>query len=317
MVPRLDVYVNFTNGAAMLDDAQRSQVPATGQVRARDIQIQAEDGSLLAASFFAPPHGASATAPLTVIAGGAGIARGYYGRLAAWLAERGRPALTFDYRDIGGSRSGSIKGSQVRMRDWCILDVPGVIAWTAREHPGRPLNWIGHSMGGFATGLAHNGNLIARQLNVGTLSGYWRNMAFPELYRVRLMMGTLGPLVVRACGYLPGPLLGGEDMPGPAFLEWRHWCMSPDFLFDDPTLPEAANVPRFRAPLRFGQVEDDPWGTPAAVESIASRFTGSVDRTIWRIRLSDAGVPRIGHHGFFRSECRNTLWPAAVRWLDG
>jgi predicted alpha/beta hydrolase len=42
----------------------------------------------------------------------------------------------------------------VRMRDWCILDVPGVLAWAAREHPGRPIHWVGHSMGGFATGLA-------------------------------------------------------------------------------------------------------------------------------------------------------------------
>ena len=36
----------------------------------------------------------------------------------------------------------------------------------------------------------------------------------------------------------------------------------------------------------------------------------------WRIRLADSGARRIGHHGFFRSEHRDTLWPAAAEWLD-
>ena len=281
------------------------------------LHIAAEDGRLLAASLFLPPAAASPTAPLTVIGGGTGIARRYYARFAAWLAERGRPTLTFDYRDIGGSRAGSLKGSRVRMRDWCLLDVPAVLAWAAREHPGRPIQWVGHSLGGFATGRAPNNNLIARQLSIAALSGYWRHMAAPERYRVRLGMGTLAPLAVRALGYFPGALLGGEDMPGPAFLEWRRWCMSPGFLFDDRTLPGTANFASFRAPIRFGQVQDDPWGTPAAVEAIAGHFTGSSDRSVWRIHLADTGTRRIGHHGFFRFEHRDTLWRAAADWLDG
>jgi predicted alpha/beta hydrolase len=289
----------------------------TGQAAGEDIRIAAEDGRLLAASLLAPPGGADRAAPLTVIAGGTGIPRRYYARFAAWLAERGRLVATFDYRDTGGSRNGSLKGSQVSMRDWCLLDIPGVIAWGAREHSGRPLHWVGHSLGGFATGLAHNNHLIARQLNIAALSGYWRNMAPFERYRVRVMMGGLGPLIVRAFGYLPGPLLGGEDLPARAFLEWRRWCMSPGFLFDDRPFPETANFARLRAPIRFGQIEDDAWATPAAVEAIAAHFTGSADRSFWPIRLADSGARRIGHHGFFRSEHRATLWPAAAAWLDG
>jgi len=157
------------------------------------------------------------------------------------------------------------------MSDWCILDVPGVLAWMAREYPGRPVHWVGHSMGGFATGLAHNNHLIACQLCIAALSGYWRHMAVSEGYRVRVLMGVAGPMIVRARGYLPGVLMGGEDMPGPAFLEWRRWCMTPDFLFGDDALTEKSNFARFNAPIRFAQVEDDVWGTLAAVEAIARR----------------------------------------------
>ena len=306
----------------MLADSGRApdQSAAASQAASVDLTIPADDGWPLAATLFTPSPGPAPQAPLTVIAGGTGISRRYYARLATWLAEHGRPVLVFDYRDTGGSRSGqsrSLRGSQVRMRDWCIRDVPGVIAWAGRAHAGRPLHWLGHSLGGFATGLAHNGDHVARQLNIGTLSGYWRHMAVPERYRVRVLMGAVAPLVIGVLGYFPGALLGGEDMPGPAFLEWRRWCMSPGFLFDDPTLSETANFPRFRAPVRFGQVEDDPWGTPAAVEAIAAHFTGSVDRSLWRIRLADAGARRIGHHGFFRAKHRTTLWPVALEWLDG
>jgi predicted alpha/beta hydrolase len=302
-----------TNGKLGADEAGN---PGP-EVLSADIRIAADDGRLLAAAMFTPAVGARPDAPLTMVAGGTGIPRRYYARFAAWLAARGRVVVTFDYRDIGGSLSGPIRGSRVRMRDWCTLDVPGLIAWGAREHSGRPLHWVGHSLGGFATGLAHNNHLIARQINVGALSGYWRNMAPGERYRVRAMMGGVGPLIVRAFGYFPGRFLGGEDLPGPAFMEWRRWCMSPGFLFDDLPFPETANFARLRAPIRFGQVEDDVWGTHAAVSAIAARFTGSSDLSLWPIRLADSGARRIGHHGFFRSEHRDTLWPAAAAWLDG
>lgn len=210
------------------------------EVVSRQVEIPAADGRLLAATVYARPQPGS-DCPVTIIAAGAGISRRYYGRFATFLAERGRPAITFDYRDIGGSRSGSLKHSKVRMRDWCLLDVPGVLAWATREYDGRPIHWVGHSMGGFATGLAHNSHLVARQLNIATLNGYWGRMASPERYRVRILMGNLSVPIARALGYLPGFLMGGEDMPGPAFIERAGWCMTPDFLFADTTLAERSN----------------------------------------------------------------------------
>jgi predicted alpha/beta hydrolase len=300
-------------------DTQRSRpesaTPGSGAT-GEELHIAADDGRLLAATLFQPPGGAAAGTPLTVVAGGTGIQRRYYAKFAAWLAGHGRPTLTFDYRDTGGSRAGSLRASKVRMRDWCILDVPGILAWGAREHAGRPLHWVGHSLGGFATGLAPNNHLIARQLSVAALNGYWRRMAAPERYRVLFAMAVLGPMIIRLRGFFPGALLGGEDMPGQAFLEWSRWCLSPGFLFDDPVLPEVGNFACFRAPIRFAQIEDDTWATPAAVEAMAARFTGSAERSTWPIRLAGTTARRIGHHGFFRSEHEATLWPAALAWLD-
>jgi len=293
------------------------QVPEAAAVIAgdsRDLTVPAEDGYALAATLLEPGR-VLPDAPLVVMGCAVGVPRRYYAKFAGHIAARGHPVLTFDYRGIGGSRQGSLVGSKVRMRDWCILDVPGVLAWTQRELPRRPVHWIGHSMGGFATGLAHNNHIVARQLNVATLSGYWGRMSSPEKYRVRLMMAGLGAPVVRLMGYFPGFLLGGEDMPGPAYLEWTRWCMTPGFLFDDTTLAERANFPRFKAPLRCVQIADDPWGTEAAVGHMTEHFTGSADRSTWRITPADAGVKAIGHFGFFRSEMADALWKPAADWL--
>lgn len=284
------------------------------RVTSRDLAVPAEDGYPLAGTLYETATAATAT-PLVVIAPGAAILRRFYGRFATYLAERGATVLTFDYRAIGGSRRGPIADSTVRMRDWCILDVPGVLTWVARFYANRPIHWVGHSMGGFATGLAHNNRLIARQLNVATLNGYWGRMAMPERYRVLLMMGGMGPIVVRACGYMPGRMIGGEDMPGPAFLEWRQWCMTPGFLFGDATLTEQANFAQFTAPLRCIQIADDPWGTAAAVGHMTEHFTASRDRSIWRVTPAEVGVSKIGHFGFFRPDMREKLWQPAADWL--
>jgi len=297
-------------------DAPASAGPPDGSA-GREIAISARDGLQLAATLFEPGAGAAADAPLVIIGAAVAVKRSYYARFAAYLAGLGHPVLTFDYRGIGGSRRGSLAGSSVRMRDWCLLDVPGALEWARAAHPGRPIHWVGHSMGGFATGLASNNHLIARQLNVATLSGYWGRMAVPERYRVRLLMGLLAPPVIWMKGYFPGVLMGGEDMPGPAFLEWTRWCMLPEFLFGDATLPERGNFARLSAPVRFVQIADDPWGTPAAVGHMAEHFASSVDRSTWRVTPAEAGVARIGHFGFFRPDVREALWKPAADWLLG
>jgi predicted alpha/beta hydrolase len=295
--------------------AALSQTVNATPVESRAVSLPAADGTPLAGTLFEPTAPLAAHAPAIVIGGAAGVPSRYYARFATYLAELGHPTLTYDYRGIGRSRTGSLRGANIRMRDWCASDTPGAIDWAVRAYPNRPLHWLGHSLGGFATGLASNNTAIARQLSIATLSGYWRRLSSPERYRVRLLMGLLAPVVVRGVGYLPGWMMGGEDMPGAAFLEWTGWCMDPEFMFGDPTLTEVKYLEQFRAPIRFAQIEDDIWGTPAAVGHIASHFTANAERSIWTIRLADVGGRPIGHHGFFREQFRDTLWRAAYDWL--
>ena len=297
-----------------MDEAQQSG-------RARDViasafSFPATDGRSLNGTLFLPAD-ASREDPRAVVGIGpaAAVPSRFYRHFAQAVAERGVPCLTFDVRDVGLSRTGPLKGVATRMRDWALCDVAGAIAALEARYPDHALHWVGHSMGGFATGVAPNGHRVVRQLCVATLNGYWARMDGFEKWRVRAMMGTVAPLVLATMGYMPGSLMGGEDMPEPAFQEWRRWCLDPDFLFGDATLAERDNVAGFGAPLRFLRFTDDPWGTAASVGDMAERFTGSRAREVISVAPADVGAGRIGHMGFFRPEFRQTLWRPHLDWL--
>ena len=92
------------------------------------ITIKADDGYELSALAHVP-RDLAAGRPVTIIASATGVPQSYYSRFATFLAESGRPSLTFDGRGIARSAPKSLKGFPARFRDWGILDFPGVLDW--------------------------------------------------------------------------------------------------------------------------------------------------------------------------------------------
>ena len=281
------------------------------EVLTQDTSIAARDGYALAATVFTP---AAAPARAVLINSATAVPRKIYRGFAAYLAEQGYAVLTYDYRGTGGSRPASLRGFQVRMRDWAALDVAGAIDHMRAVWPKLPLAVVGHSFGGQAVGLAPNNHEISRALFVAAQAGYWRLFHSPERYRVYAMLRLVGSPLARVLGYVPGKLGIGEDLPRDVFLEWTDWVMKPRYFFDDPTLSALENFARYRGALRALCLTDDPWATPAAVDLLCSGFTGTTAERI-DIRPGDAGVAKIGHFGFFRPEHRDALWRDAAEWL--
>jgi predicted alpha/beta hydrolase len=281
------------------------------QILAQDTTIAARDGYQLAATVFSP---ATAPARAVLINSATAVPRKIYRGFATYLAEQGCAVLSYDYRGIGGSRPASLRGFQVRMRDWAALDVAGAIDHMRAVWPKLPLAVVGHSFGGQAVGLAPNNSEIARALFVAAQAGYWRLFHSPEKYRVYVMLRFIGSPIARTLGYVPGKFGIGEDLPRDVFLEWISWVMQPRYFFDDPTLDATENFQRYRGALRAVCLTDDPWATRAAVDLLCSGFTGTMAERI-DIRPADAGTTKLGHFGFFRPEHRDTLWRDAAAWL--
>jgi predicted alpha/beta hydrolase len=283
------------------------------EILVQDTTIAARDGYALAASVFVPegrPSGA------VLINSATAVPRKIYRGFAGYLANQGFAVVTYDYRGIGGSRPASLRGFNVRMRDWASLDVGGAIDHMRMVWPKLPLAVVGHSFGGQAVGLVPNNNEISRALLIAAQAGYWRLFHSPEKYRVYALMRLIGSPVARMLGYMPGRLGIGEDLPRDVFLEWTNWVMKPRYFFDDTTLQALENFPNYRGALRAICLTDDPWATAPAVDLLCAGFTNAkAERR--DASPAEVGATRIGHFGFFRPEHRDTLWRDAAEWLRG
>jgi predicted alpha/beta hydrolase len=288
-----------------------SETATTDDVFADDIRIPADDGYLLGATLFLP-RGPRRNAVL--INSATAVPRKIYRGFASYLASRGSVVLTYDYRGIGGSRPPSLRNFDVRLADWAERDVASMVAWMRHRYGALPLSYVGHSFGGQALGLLHNNDQVARALLVASQAAYWRLLTPPETYKVYTLMMLLGRPLVHLLGYLPGHLGLGEDLPREVFLQWCKWIASPRYFFDDRSLMALVHFPSYRNPLMALCIADDKWAPRASVELLCAGFSNATPDIV-TVTPAEAGVPSIGHFGFFRPQHRTTLWKRAADWL--
>ena len=122
--------------------------------------LQAADGFALAAREFAPSAERrterGGERGVVVIAPAMGVVQDYYVHFATWLGSQGFRVLTFDYRGMGASRRGPLRGFDATVLDWARLDggamLDAAVARAAgdpdRGLAARPVVWLGHSLGG-------------------------------------------------------------------------------------------------------------------------------------------------------------------------
>jgi predicted alpha/beta hydrolase len=286
-----------------------------------DITLPAADGYLLGATLYLP-RGAKRHAVLVNSA--VAVPRKHYKGFAGYLAKRGCAVLTYDYRGTGDSRQKaltgynrpkSLVGFKASMSDWAALDVTAAVAWMRGRYHTLPFAYVGHSFGGQALGLIPNNAEISRALLIASQAATWKLMASPERYRIYAVMNFLGLPITRALGYLPGWAGLGMDLPKGVFEQWTEWVRYPRYLFDDDKLVARENFPKFKGALRALCMTDDTWATRPAIELLCSGFTGTGSEIV-SITPKDAGVPKIGHFGFFKPEHRDTLWRGAAEWIE-
>lgn len=276
------------------------------------IELVAADGYRLAAHLWPAAGEASA---VVVINPATAVKAEYYHRYAAFLAAQGLAALTYDYRGIGASRRGSLRCERhITKLDWGRYDCDAALRQARRAFPGRPLYLVGHSIGGLLLGLAPSAGMVERALTVGAQYAYWRDYG-PGKPLMWLRWHLLMPLLTAVCGYFPGRRLGWhEDLPAGAACEWA---------FRPATLEEAyrshgeavlRHFAEMRGELLAIGLDDDPFGTPAALERLLAYYRNARRRHV-RIAPASVGSPAIGHFAWFNSRFRDTLWQESVDWL--
>jgi predicted alpha/beta hydrolase len=275
------------------------------------VVLIAQDGYRLNAVRYEP---AGEVRGHVIVGGATGVQQRFYRRFAIYMAAAGYATLTFDYRGIGESRYGPLKGFEASFLDWGALDTAAAV--DAMRHANLPLFVVGHSFGGHALGLLPNHDAIAGAYCFGSGAGWTGWMKRPEARKVRILWNVVLPLLVSWKGYMPWRLLGmGEDLPRGVYRQWRRWCRFPRYFLDDPARPElAAQFAKLKMPIASATAIDDPWAPPASRDAFATGYSGA---EVQRIDLAPERIGQpIGHMGYFRESAR-PLWAGVVEWIEG
>jgi predicted alpha/beta hydrolase len=272
------------------------------------LQLQAADGHRLAATHFSAPGD-----QFIVMAGATAVPRGFYKRFAEFAQARGVSVITTDYRGVGDSKSGTLKGFEMEYADWSRYDLAAAVDYAAQR--GRV--WlVGHSLGGHAIGQLPEPNVLQAAYVCGTGAGWHGWMPRPERYRAWAMWNLVGPITTRWYGYHPMSKFGmGEDLPMGVYRDWKRWCAHPHYFFDD---PEARSITeRFaqvHIPLAAAVSTDDLWAPPASRDAFFKGYSGTEVQRI-DFKPADLGVSQVGHMGYFRAQTGAVFWPRILAWL--
>lgn len=272
----------------------------------QDILIEARDGFKISATIKRPMADIKGVIQFNC---GTGIPQKVYSNLATYLTECGYVSVTYDYRGIGKSKPNSLKGFPSNIEDWGILDMTSVFDWVISEFPNERKIIIGHSMGGQLVGLMENCQKIDKLILIASSTGYWKDMSSPYKWLMPPLWFLFIPFTTFFYGYANAKKIRqGENLPKGVALQWRKWCVNPNYFDDD---FQKSNTRLFfdkvKIPLKSIQITDDPIANEVTANKILNYYKNARIE-IEKINPIQYGVKKIGHTGFFSRQFKDTLW---------
>ncbi len=280
----------------------------------QNILINARDGFKLSATIRRP---LSKIKGVIQINCGTGIPQQVYSNLAIYLTEYGYVTITYDYRGIGNSKPKKLRGFVAKIEDWGIIDMTSIFDWIITEFPNEKKIIIGHSMGGQLVGLMDNYQKIDKLILIASSTGYWKDMNSPYKWLMPPLWFLFIPLTTFIYGYANAKKLRqGEDLPKGVALQWRNWCINPDYFEEN---FKKSNLRLFydkiRIPLKSIQITDDPIANEITANKILKYYENAkID--IEKISPEQHGVKKIGHTGFFSRQFKDSLWKKLKTDID-
>ncbi len=191
-------------------------------------KIKTESGNQLSATFYVPDGEIKGA---ILVASAMGVNQKFYTSFASWLMAQGYMVVTFDYSGVGLSQSGNMRDISVTITDWAKFDCAAMIETVSVRALGKPLYWIGHSLGGQILELVPNHKHIAKVITIACGSGYWFENMPAVKWRAWWLWYIIVPLSIRLYGYFPGKRLRKVgDLPKGVMNQWRKWCLNPEYM---------------------------------------------------------------------------------------
>jgi len=270
---------------------------------------RAADGYELAVRRFEAQGRARGT---MLIAGAMGVRQDFYAGVARFFAANGFHVLTFDYRGMGASRDGSLRGFKADLSDWVEKDLNAMLHEARRPAPQLPLFMLGHSLGGQTLGMAPDNEMVRALITVTAGTGWYRHNDRMPL-GVRFFWFAAIPMLTPVFGYFPGKHLRMVgDLPRGVAYQWRRWSLHPEYMLCEERYRAAFD--RVKAPILGYSFDDDTIVTRPAIDQMHTFYRAApVQRR--HIHPGELGEKHIGHFGFFNERSRATLWRESLEWI--
>lgn len=276
------------------------------------LNILTHDGRTLAARCFAA-RGVEARRAV-VIACALGVPQTFYQRYAQWLAQQGCVVYTFDWRGMGLSAPQRLRGDKAKLIEWATHDAPAVMHLVAQRHPGLPMSWFGHSMGGILYGLMPQLTQVDHVVTLGSGSGYRAHIARPLRYVMGAFWHLVVPLSVARHGYFAGKRIHAVgDLPRGVVAQWRRWCTQPNFVLSEGMHVREAYA-RVTQPITAVMFTDDTMASREGVRAMHAHYPHA-PITHLDLRPQDHGLRSVGHFDFFHSKTGPHGWSLSLPWL--
>lgn len=245
---------------------------------------------------------------VVVIASATGVVKEYYKHFAQYLFEMGIAVITFDYAGIGESRPISLRNFNTSAQKWATNDLSTVIDFALQKYPYKTLVLIGHSIGGQLIGLCPNALNAKKIILVAAQSGYYKLWRKSEQLKMLVAWKMLFPFFNFLLGYVPTKKFSAiEDLPGGMAMEWRNWCLSPNYLFDF-VGGEDLYFDKIEAEMVSYSTDNDKFASVEATDWISDKYLNSKMKRI-HLKPEDFSVKNIGHFGYFQKRCSHSVWP--------
>ena len=274
--------------------------------------ISTDNGNELGITYFAPSNAIEPKGQVVVCAA-TGVLQGFYKDFALFLASRGLGVYTFDYRGIGASRKGSLKGFKANLSDWAN-DIATVAAHAKKRNAELPLFAVTHSVGGQLLCLTESAKNWDGVLTVASQTGYWPYFNGRYKMRMWLFWYVMLPMFSRITGYFPAKKMGlFEDLPKGVATQWSAWGKHPDYMRSE--FPKAHFDDLQCAVRGYSILDDEEFAPKAAVDWLHQQF---INAEVERIHLvpKEFNLNSIGHFNFFRKSMQTLFWEDAFSFFE-
>ncbi|MCU7553306.1 alpha/beta fold hydrolase [Alteromonas sp. ASW11-19] len=278
----------------------------------KNLFIECEDGTPLAATLFTPPRPRATV----MIAPATGIRRQFYTHFASYLCALGFTVMTFDNRGIGDSLNGPVQHSKATLVQWGQLDMQAVLQTLQQAFPGLPHFLAGHSAGGQLAGLMPGACDLSAIFTFGSSSGRLANMRWHYRPKAHFFMNLFIPLTNRLFGHTKSHWVGmGEPLPAGVARQWQQWCNGKGYV--ETAFGQEVTRHHYYSitcPAFWVLAKDDPIACEKNARDML-RVYRNMPATLKIIDPQTHGVDQIGHMRFFSRQCK-PLWSLAADFFE-